>query len=269
MKEPEKVTREIDPAMFGELLHSALEKIYSPFKKTILSREIFDSIIKNTYLVDRIIAETIDEKFYNKKKSIMSGNDLILCNILNSYIQWIIRKDSTLIPLEIVELEHRISSELEIDYNNRKANVQIGGVIDRLDKVGGVLRITDYKTGKIDMTITSVESLFDENKKDRNDAWFQILMYCSVILKDSLEVSVRPAVYPVRSMYSGDFEDSLKVKDLNGLTVFVDDFEKIRVLYEFQLRQTIEKFFNQDESFTMTENLKKCDYCPYARLCQR
>jgi CRISPR/Cas system-associated exonuclease Cas4 (RecB family) len=269
LKEPEKVSREIDPAMFGELLHFALEKIYSPFRKRTLNEEIFESIIKNHNSIDRAIAESINEKFYARKKSILSGNDLIICNILKSYIHWIIKKDSTLIPLEIVEMEHPVSSELEINYQNMKVSVKIGGVLDRLDRTNGIFRITDYKTGKTDMVIPTVESLFDESKKDRNDAWFQILMYCSVFLKDNLKMFVRPAVYPVRSMFSSDFDDSLKVKDLNGQAVLVDNFEKVKEPYEFWLRQTIEKIFNQDESFSMTDNLKKCDYCPFIKLCQR
>jgi hypothetical protein len=80
---------------------------------------------------------------------------------------------------------------------------------------------------------------------------------------------VRPAVYPVRSMFSSDFDDSLKVKDLDGQPLLVDDFKKVKLSYEFWLQQTIEKIFNIDESFSMTVNLKKCDYCPFIKLCQR
>ena len=269
LREPEKISREIDPSMFGELLHFTLEKIYSPFKKRILDEEIFESIVKNHTSIDRIIEESINAKFYGKKKSILSGNDLIICNIIKSYVQWIIKKDSKLIPLEIVEMEHKVSSEMEIDYQNRKVTVKIGGVLDRLDKTKGIFRITDYKTGKTDMTIPTVDSLFDESKKDRNDAWFQILMYCSVFQKENQKMALRPAVYPVRSMFSQDFDDSLKIKDLNGQTVLVDDFEKVKEPYEYWLRQTIEKIFNQDEAFSMTDNLKKCDFCPFIKLCQR
>lgn len=269
LKEPGKVSREIDPAMFGELLHFAIEKIYSPFKKRIIDREIFESILKNHNSLDRIIAESINEKFRVGKKNILSGNDLIICNILKSYIRWIIKKDSALVPLEIVEMEHPIESEVEINYQNSKVSVKIGGVLDRLDRTKGIFRITDYKTGKTDMVIPTIESLFDESKKDRNDAWFQILMYCGVLLKENLQMSVRPAIYPVRSMFSSDFEDSLKVKDINGQVVLVDDYDKVKEPYEFWLRQTIEKIFNQDESFYMTDNPKKCDYCPFMKLCQR
>jgi CRISPR/Cas system-associated exonuclease Cas4 (RecB family) len=269
LKEPEKVSREIDPAMFGELLHFVMEKVYSPIKKRILSRDVFDSIGKNYNYIDGIIADSINEKFYNMKKSKLSGNDLIICNILKSYIQLIIKHDSTMVPLEIVELEHSLSSELEIEYKGKKDVVRVGGVIDRLDRTGAVYRITDYKTGKTEMEILSVESLFDDSKKDRNDSWFQILMYCSMFLKENEYHLVRPSVYPVRSMFGDDFIDCLRIKDINGQSVLVDDFEKVRESFDFYLQQTIENIFSPDESFRMTEHLKKCDFCPFARLCQR
>jgi hypothetical protein len=119
------------------------------------------------------------------------------------------------------------------------------------------------------MIIPSVESLFDEHKKDRNEAWFQILMYCSIYKKENSHDTVRPAIYTVRSMYGKDFEDSLRVKDSNGQAVLINDFERIKDSYEFQLCQTIEKIFNQNEPFTMTNNVKKCEYCPFIKLCQR
>jgi len=48
-----------------------------------------------------------------------------------------------------------------------------------------------------------------------------------------------------------------------------DDFDKVRVQFNLFLQQTIEKIFNPDESLRMTEHLKKCGFCPFARLCQR
>jgi hypothetical protein len=269
LRETKKVTGEIDSAMFGELLHHAVEKIYSPYKKRLLDRKVFESIIHTDNIIDSIVAASINEKLYNLKKNILSGNDLIICNILKSYIKQIIIQDSRLVPFEIIEMEHRISSELEITYNNKTEHLKIGGVIDRLDLTRGIYRITDYKTGRIEMKIPSVESLFDETKNDRNEAWFQLFMYCDIFVKENSKLRVRPAVYPVRSLYEIDFEDSVEVKDLNGLAGLVDDFEKIRESFGFGLKQTVEKIFDPGESFIMTDNLQKCAFCPFARLCQR
>jgi CRISPR/Cas system-associated exonuclease Cas4 (RecB family) len=269
IKESIKVTCEIDSATFGELLHTAMEKIYSQYKKQVLNSEVFESIIKDDLKISRIISDSITERFYNQRKSTLSGNDLIICNILKSYIRQIIKLDSTLAPLEIVEMEHGISSLVEIIYDGKPSNVKVGGVIDRLDRIGNIYRITDYKTGKIEMEIPSIESLFDETRKDRNESWFQILMYCNIYIFTHNNLQIRPVIYPVRSMFSPEFEESLEIKDFSGQSLILDDFFKVRELFNSMLSQTLEDIFNPETSFIMTENLRKCSFCPYARLCQR
>jgi hypothetical protein len=269
LKEPDKIVKEIDSAVFGKLLHYIMEKIYSPLKNRILNPDEIESIRKNRTLINHAIADAINTSFYNNKKSILTGSDLIICNILETYVNIILKQDSTLVPLELVELEHNISSQITIDNENKKEILKIGGVIDRLDKIKGIFRITDYKTGKTNMEIPALESLFDENSKDHNDAWFQILMYCNLFMLEQSEVHVRPSIYSVRNMFNPDYVDTLRIKDLNGQAVRVDDFGALYESFNSLLIQTIEKIFNPDEPFRMTENLKRCDYCPYARLCQR
>ncbi len=269
LKEPEKLAREIDPQIFGELLHTVMEKVYSPFKKKAINREQFDSLCKNDNHIIRLITDTINEKFHSTKKSRLSGNELIICNILKSYVQLIIKRDCSHAPLEIVDLEYRISYDMEIAWLHKSEILKIGGVIDRLERGEGIYRITDYKTGKTDMEIPSVASLFDEHVKSRNDSWFQILMYCHLFLKTNEDVHVRPSIYTVKGMYNDDYIDYLTVKDFNGQALVIDDFEKIRESFGSYLIKTINMIFSAEEPFRMTDNLKKCDVCPYARLCQR
>jgi CRISPR/Cas system-associated exonuclease Cas4 (RecB family) len=269
LKEYDKVNREIDPSMFGELLHSVMEKIYSPYKKRTIDLEIFNSILKDENHISQLITDTIIEKFYNMKKRSLSGSDLIICNILKSYVLLIIKRDHDLAPLEIIELEYPISSDLEINILDKKEKIKIGGVIDRLDRSKGIYRVTDYKTGKTDMEIPSLESLFNEKEKNRNDSWFQIFMYCYVLLAAGSESSVHPSVYPVRNMYNEDFIDTLTIRDADGQNMLISNFGEVRELFGLHLANTIERIFDIEEPFRMTDNLKTCEDCPYARLCQR
>jgi hypothetical protein len=269
LKESEKTTGEIDPAFFGDLLHAVMERIYTPYRNRILNKDDFNLILKDEDRLLSLITDTINEKFHNVKTGAVSGIDLIICNILKSYIKLIIKRDSGCAPLEIVDLEYRIFSDLEINYLNNRKIIKIGGVIDRLDRINGIYRIADYKTGKTEMEISSLESLFDENEKNRNDSWFQIFMYCYVLLSAKNESRVLPSVYPVRSMYSDDFTDRLTIKDIDGHPLDVRDFGILRESFGLFLSKTVENIFDSEVSFRMTDNLKKCEHCPYAKLCQR
>ena len=72
----------------------------------------------------------------------------------------IIRFDQSVSPLKIVGLEKKVISPMEILYNRKKIMIAAGGYIDRLDIVGDIFRIIDYKTGNMTMEIPSVRVTF-------------------------------------------------------------------------------------------------------------
>jgi hypothetical protein len=94
-------------------------------------------------------------------------------------------------------------------------------------------------------------------------------MYCSMFLTNNEAVKVSPVVYSVRNMFSSGYTGAPEIKDFHGQSLLVEDYNIVRELFGLYLSQTVEKIFKNDEPFRMTENLKKCDYCPFARLCQR
>jgi hypothetical protein len=269
IKEPKTTTSEVDSGMFGELLHLCMEKVYSPFKGNILDKLFIDTLLKNDKLINTIIIESVNEKLYNKRNTELKGNDLIISNILKSYLKLILSFDSRLAPLTICEMEYWISAKRGFIHNGKSNNIRVGGFIDRLDMVREKLRITDYKTGKIEMQIPSIESLFDTSRNDRNDSWFQLLMYCSIFKSENPDKHIRPAIYPVRSMYDEGFLDTLSIKSFNGEPLILDDFDNVKLMFDSGLEMVIADIFSNEKSFIMTDNIRKCSLCPYAGLCQR
>jgi CRISPR/Cas system-associated exonuclease Cas4 (RecB family) len=269
LKEPEKIITEIDPALFGGLLHEIMEKIYSPFKGTALNKSIFDSIKRNDYKIKETIGKIIAQK-YNKDQQVeLTGSDQIIRDILLTYVHMILKHDLSLEPLTIIDLEKWISSNLEINYDNKRINIKTGGIIDRVDYTGGLQRIIDYKTGSVAMEIDSVVSLFNENDEKRNEAWFQILMYCELFVKENPSVKIRPSLYPVRKLAETGFSDQLVVKKGKLEKMTVSDYSEIKDEYSSLLQSSIETLFSKSESFVMTDHRRKCEICPYRQLCQR
>ena len=269
LKESEKIITEIDPALFGGLLHAIMERIYSPFKGKVLDKFNFDSIKKNDGEINRIISEIITEKYYNGKPGEITGNDQIISNILNIYVHMILRLDTSFWPLTINDLEKWIYSSLEIVYNNNNIIIKAGGIIDRVDYTGGIHRIIDYKTGSISMEVSSVNALFDESDEKRNEAWFQILMYCELFARENPGMKIRPSLYAVRNLSDAGFSDHLVLKKGKEEKILVSDYSEIRDEYSSLLKSTLESIFSRSEPFIMTEHRRKCEICPYRQLCQR
>jgi hypothetical protein len=269
LKEPEKIVTEVDNAIFGELLHSIMEKIYNPMKGSVLEKNKIESVLGNENEINAIITEVISLRCHGGNQKDLAGNDLIISSIISSYLKMVLRFDSTFNALTIKDLEKWITSVIEIQCENKPASLTAGGRIDRLDFNGGIHRIVDYKTGYVEMEIDSVLSLFDESDEDRNEAWFQILMYCELFYRENPFLKVRPSMYALRRMSDHAYSDKLIITKYKDNRIAVEDYSQIRDEFAEGINSTILKIFSRSEPFIMTGNRRKCDYCPFRQLCQR
>jgi CRISPR/Cas system-associated exonuclease Cas4 (RecB family) len=269
LKEPAVIKTEIDPALFGEMLHKIMERIYLRYRLSSVDRYTISSLRSDTKTIERIIREIINSSYLKGRPEEMAGNDQIIANILASYVKQILQYDASVAPLTIVDLEKEIKTLLDIEYQGRTAGLETGGIIDRIDAAGGIYRIVDYKSGATAMEITSVESLFDEANKNRNEAWFQILMYCEIYSGENKSASIRPSLYALRNLSDTGFSDYLVLKPDRNTKIVVDNYEEIRQEFFPGLTAVLTDIFSSNVPFLMTEHRNKCDYCPYRQLCQR
>ena len=105
LKEPEAVTKDIDPAMLGEILHDVMKKLYSDYTGSVLTAEVIDLIIRDKQLIEKIIKASINEKFSEKESRAVEGNEFIIRDVLMAYVLKILRTDKSLAPFKILHLE--------------------------------------------------------------------------------------------------------------------------------------------------------------------
>jgi hypothetical protein len=94
-------------------------------------------------------------------------------------------------------------------------------------------------------------------------------MYCEVFSLENKDIPVRPSLYALRSLAGKRFSDQLIIGRDKESKMKVDDYRQIREEYSSGLRRTIETLFDPDEHFTMTEHIRKCEYCTFRQLCNR
>jgi len=129
--------------------------------------------------------------------------------------------------------------QTEKKFDTRYNDLHLTGTIDRIDQKENAFFILDYKSGKIPQS---------SPKKLEKESNFQLQFY--YLLTQNL----------------GDIQEAyyygLKDAKLQNDTLFD---EKLELLYTHldTLGQT--KEFN----FVMTEDLSKCTYCPYSKICNR
>jgi ATP-dependent helicase/DNAse subunit B len=117
--------------------------------------------------------------------------------------------------------------ECEIDLKTIKSPVKLTGVIDRLDRRNGVVRIIDYKTGLVKSNEVVVKSLEDCFNKT-NLKSMQLLCYVLMYFKNSSKVlKSEAAIISLRDLNKGLI--NFGVKESSTKTDYIIDKDKIKI----------------------------------------
>ncbi len=262
LKEPEEVTEEVDPRVFGNLLHMTMYYIYKEFEGKEITKEVLEGILKDKKRIVNIIDDTIREEWLkNETKSAIEGKHLIAREVLLTYVLQILRTDMKITPLYIDSLEHKYERGVEVYFGDLVELVNIGGKIDRVDKFDGVSRIIDYKTGSVKKDITTVESLFERGAKNRNNAAFQTLLYCWLFEKSGQ--NIKPALYDIKDMAAVDFSPFFNLNK----TAF--HYQDVKQEFIEHLKLLVSEIYDKNVPFQQVEEPDICKYCPYSGLCKK
>lgn len=269
LKEPAVLSPEIDHAVFGQILHGIMRTIYSDSLNMTISGEFIGNLEKDeSYLMD-ITDKAIEMNYGQDLLRPLSGNDIIVRDILYNYLRRILNADRAIAPFTIVELEKQFQFILPFRSGEEAKQVRIGGSIDRVDRLAGKTRIVDYKTGETAQKISALSDLFVDDRKKDLDGWLQILIYCEAYLAHNQKAVVRPSIYRVKDLSSGEFSDTLRIREERNSEIVVEDYQTIREDFMEGLKEVVTAIFSLEEPFRMTVSTVKCGYCPYRGLCLR
>ena len=273
LKEPEEITEDIDPAMFGIILHKAVNMIYNPHINRWIDADIIDIIIKNKTICESAVNDAFLAGYYKetgKKNSIdITGRNLIIKEVINRYIKQILEIDKLYSPFRIIGLEKSYAAYMPAVINNKTEKVRIGGIIDRIDEKDGKIRIVDYKTGQTKNSCKSIDSLFDDKGSERNNAVFQIFMYSLLYSLNAGEAEIIPSLYFVRETFNKNFDYRIILNRGRNDVHPVNDFKLLAAEFSQRLHQSVCEIYNEKNEFTQTDDLKVCTFCPYLGICHR
>jgi CRISPR/Cas system-associated exonuclease Cas4 (RecB family) len=273
LKEPEEVIEDIDPAVFGSILHKSINLIYKPYINKHIDKDILNKITesKNTYesaINNAFVAEYFKE---NRKAGNIdiTGRNLIIKEVIKKYVVQILEIDKLYAPFRIISLEKNYTANLQVVINDNPVKVRIGGIIDRIDEKEGKIRIVDYKTGQAENSFKSVDSLFDDKGSERNGAVFQTFMYSLIFSYNNADSDIIPSLYFIRESFTRDFDFRIILKRGREDTQPVSSFKILSGEFSHRLKKTMEDIYDEKKEFTQTDDLKVCSYCPYARICHK
>lgn len=277
LREPDELSEEVDARMLGNLFHKSAELLYKEFEGRSLQSADYKTIGTDANL-EAIVNKAFElEYFRGGNAQELKGRNLIVADILQSYLKQVLRIDAGVAGLKILALEKRVIGIMESgekreergerreerreEREERNLRVRIGGVIDRLDETGGEVRIIDYKTGGDEVKVSSIEALFEQGNK--HGALLQLLIYAWLLRQEAgITKPIVPGLYKVQSLFTEDFDYRIGI----GKEPYTGGEEVIDQVKE-GLEKVLSDIFHPQVHFEQVNDEKICQYCPYKGIC--
>lgn len=269
IREPESISEDLDPRVFGNLFHEMVERLYTPWVGKTVNESDLEQWLKQPGKIRDLMDEIFEKNIpFIRQRSgefnDLQGKNSLVYDILQRYILRFLECEKQSTPFRLLALEEKVSMQHPV---NEQLKVNLGGLIDRSDEKEGVIRIIDYKTGKAGKRIKAVEELFMSEKHSDNKAVFQTLLYSLIKAQQVGHTNIEPGVIAVRELFDKQYDNSLLLKEdkrfekLNLARVETDYTEKLNAL--------LTRLFDPKIPFTQTDNRKACEYCAFKKHCRR
>lgn len=265
----DEVTDLVDQRLFGNLLHKSMKGLFESLGSEHADQEMLELLLAQHDRIERVVEEAFREEWHGQGSTGLpvkiEGFNLIIKQILIKYILQLLKYDRSLAPFEIISLEKPFQTGFHLKYGNTQQEIRLGGIIDRIDRHKGSVRILDYKTGRIKNSFPDVESLFAAKDRERYDAVLQVLIYTLVYSRLFPEKHLVPGLVFIRESHKDTFSYNIKY----GKRQVALNFSQLSHDLEEQLKWHLARIFDEGEPFSQTEISRICSYCSYSGICHR
>lgn len=261
----DEVMETIEDSMFGTLFHAVMEYIYKPYTGMLIQKEDIELIIKSPLQIDKYIRRAFNEEFFQKKEDDeveLEGNNLLIASVLRKYVIKLLQYDKMYAPFILVESEKK----LEMTIPTSRGNVNIVGVIDRIDEKDGRLRVLDYKTGGGVLEFNNWEEVFEHNNDKRPKYILQTFLYGMLYKDNASGKRIIPGIIYLREIFKDSFRTEILYKPTKTI---IEDYADFESDFTTHLTACLEEIFNPEIAFVQTESKIPCEYCVYKTICNR
>jgi len=246
IREVDDIEETIAANTLGTIIHKTLEALYLPFKGEFVSVDDMKQLRKK---VDIEVKKWFEQEY--KNGDISSGKNLLIYNVAKQFVSNFLHQEIEVLEqgkkLKILELEHQVQTLIRIE--GIDFPILLKGEADRIDILDGVIRIIDYKTGKVehkDVTVKDWTLITTDYKKYSKS--FQVLLYAFMYGKMNAinfdQQAIESGIVSFKNLKAGFMKVNRKVIDSKDMDSFVNE-----------LKQLILEMYNKEIPFKEKENL--------------
>lgn len=284
LKPDDEVAESLDAGMIGNVYHGTMQALYfgpvamdPAFSMDRENVEAHLSEQQKSVSIDYIkgwlgrkdaikarIRSLVQAELHNSFE--VTGRNLVYEDVVLQYVCKTLERDVELMKEKKVS-EFEILG-LELNCKWQYEGYRFVGYIDRLDSVvPGVVRVVDYKTGKVedaDVDIDDanaqnvVDSLFAPDVKNRPKIAMQLFLY-DMFIEDSDMVKGKEivnSIYPAAKLFVSP------VMEVARSARFTE-------LMKEKLKGMLEEISDLSVGFRRTSDTKTCEYCDFKTICGR
>lgn len=233
---------------FGTIVHDTLEDLYTPCLGQYLTEEgLLDA--KNN--VEKLVKYHFSKSYGDG--DISRGKNLIASHVIVRYIK-------KFLMFEIEELQkHRIKilgleQKLQIALNIPEIDfpVHLKGKLDRIDEVDGLVRIIDYKTGRIEKKNVEIVDLEKIIMDYDNSKAFQLLCYALMYQNTNPVSTLEAGIFSFKNQGEGLLSFATKPTS-RSRTKDHNITEEMLSLFASELNKLVMEICDLDVPFTEKE----------------
>jgi hypothetical protein len=233
----------------GSIIHHTLEELYTPIINQFLT---IDYLKSRKPLIELTVKNHLKRLF--KDGDFKTGKNLIIFEVSKRYVLNFLNKEIQTLQngntIKIIALEQKLNTALDIP--ELDFPIKLKGTVDRIDEFNGVVRIIDYKSGKVlqnQLEIDDWDNLTTDYEKYSKS--FQILTYAYLLnSKSQILNPIEAGVISFKNLQGDYFLKFGKKPSYNSRTK--DQLITQETLNDFyiQLKKLIIEICNQNVPFT-------------------
>ena len=255
IREAEEVEETIAYNTLGTVVHQTLETFYKQWLGNEISIEALQEAIKRT--PDEVAFQF--EKEYSKEP-LTRGKNLLIFEVAKRYVLNFLKMEIRELKegnsIKVMQVESNLRSRVDIP--ELDFPVYIHGNVDRVDSYNGLLRIIDYKTGKVQQGQVEIADWGRlASDYDKYGKTFQILTYASMLYDHTPFVNAEAGIISFKNLQSGFLKFSQKDKEGRGAIKNSLIDQEVLSAFQEQLKELIKEICNPEIPFQEKEIAQK------------
>ncbi len=199
IRELDEVEENIALNTLGTIIHGALEELYNPVINQKLTIAMVDEMLQ------KYQTEIVKQFQLNYSESADKyGKNLLAFEVAKRNVYHFLMLEKEMLEngddVTIMGLEQTLETVLE-DANLPYA-IKLSGIADRIEIRNNVVRIIDYKTGKVDLNQVQIKEISGITTDLKFEKAIQLLMY-GLMYKSNTYLPVQAGIYSFKNRKSG------------------------------------------------------------------